>query len=102
MKLLKKKEDSEWEKDIVLLILQGIPIFGILILVILGALNLQHTSSKSQSDSDKGKVTAFQKTDTYSKFSPYANFITANFITAVFQNFQVIFGLCNFWLILFH
>ena len=61
MKLLKKKEDSEWEKDIVLLILQGIPIFGILILVILGALNYQHdilnTSSRSQSDSEKGKVT---------------------------------------------
>ena len=55
MKLLKKKEDSEWEKDIVLLIVQGIPIFGILILVILGALNVQHTSSKSQSDSDQGK-----------------------------------------------
>ena len=61
MKLLKKKEDSEWEKDVVLVILQGIPIFGILILVTLGALNYQHdifnTSSRSQSDSDKGKVT---------------------------------------------
>ena len=61
MKLLKKKEDSEWEKDVVLLILQGIPIFGILILVILGALNYQHdifnTSSRRQSDSDKGKET---------------------------------------------
>ena len=61
MKWLKKKEDSEWEKDIVLLILQGIPIFGILILVILGALNYQHdilnTGNRSQSDSDKGKVT---------------------------------------------
>ena len=59
MKLLKKNEDSEWEKDVVLLILQGIPIFGILILVILGALNVQHTSSKSQSDSDKGKVNPY-------------------------------------------
>ena len=61
MKLLKKKEDSEWEKDVVLLILQGIPIFGILILVILGALNYQNdifnTVSRRQSDSDKGKVT---------------------------------------------
>ena len=61
MKLLKKKEDSEWEKDIALLILQGIPIFGILILVILGALNYQNdifnTGSRRQSDSDKGKVT---------------------------------------------
>ena len=62
MKLLKKKEDSEWEKDIVLLILQGIPIFGILILVILGAQNYQNdifntSSSRRQSDSDKGKVT---------------------------------------------
>ena len=25
--------------------------------------------------------------DTYREFSPYANFITANFITAVFQNY---------------
>ena len=61
MKLLKKKEDSEWEKDVVLVILQGIPIFGILILVILGAQNYQNdifnTSSRRQSDSDKGKVT---------------------------------------------
>ena len=59
MKLLKKKEDSEWEKDVVLLILQGIPIFGILILVILGALNYQkdilNFGNRSQSDSDKGK-----------------------------------------------
>ena len=52
MKFLKKKEDSEWEKDIVLLILQAIPIFGILILVILGALNVRR-----QTDSDIGKVT---------------------------------------------
>ena len=60
MKLLKKNEDSEWEKDVVLLILQGIPIFGILILVILGALNYQHdiltTGSRRQSDANKGKV----------------------------------------------
>ena len=27
-------------------------------------------------------------------FLPYANFISANFITATFQNFQKIFGLC--------
>ena len=32
----------------------------------------------------------------YRGFSPYANFITANFITAIFQNFPKIFGLCNF------
>ena len=61
MKLLKKKEDSEWEKDVVLLILQGIPIFGILILVILGALNYEkdilNFDNRSQSDSDKGKET---------------------------------------------
>ena len=61
MKLLKKKEDSEWEKDVVLLILQGIPIFGILILVILGALNYEkdilNFGNRSQSDSDKGKET---------------------------------------------
>ena len=61
MKLLKKKDDPEWEKDVVLLILQGIPIFGILILVILGALNYQHdifdTGNRLQSNSDKGKVT---------------------------------------------
>ena len=57
MKFLKKKEDSEWEKDVVLLILQGIPIFGILILVMLGALNYQHDIlNRRQSDSDKGKV----------------------------------------------
>ena len=60
MKFLKKKEDSEWEKDVVLLILQGIPIFGILILVMLGALNYQHdilNRRQSDSDSEKGKVT---------------------------------------------
>ena len=63
MKLLKKNEESEWEKDVVLLILQGIPIFGILVLVILGALNYQNdilnfgNRSQSDSDSDKGKVT---------------------------------------------
>ena len=60
MKVLKKKEDSEWEKDIVLLILQGIPIFGILIVVTLGALNYQYdilnTDKRSQSDSDEGKA----------------------------------------------
>ena len=63
MKLLKKNEESEWEKDVVLLILQGIPIFGILVLVILGALNYQNdilnfgnrSQSDSDSDSDKGK-----------------------------------------------
>ena len=61
MKLLKKNEESEWEKDVVLLILQGIPIFGILVLVILGALNYQNdilnfgNRSQSDSDSDKGK-----------------------------------------------
>ena len=30
----------------------------------------------------------------YRDFSPYANFICANFITAIFQNFPKIFGLC--------
>ena len=64
MKFLKKKEDSEWEKDIVLLILQGIPIFGILILVTLGALNYQYdilnTGNRSQSDSGEGKSRVFQ------------------------------------------
>ena len=64
MKLLKKNEDSEWEKDVVLVILQGIPIFGILILVTLGALNYQHdifnTGYRSQSDSGEGKSRVFQ------------------------------------------
>ena len=32
----------------------------------------------------------------YRGFSPYGNFITANFITAIFQNFPKIFGLCLF------
>ena len=30
----------------------------------------------------------------YREFSSYANFICANFITAIFQNFPKIFGLC--------
>ena len=29
--------------------------------------------------------------------STFANFISANFITAIFQNFPKIFGLCIFW-----
>ena len=33
---------------------------------------------------------------------PYANFISANFITAVFQNFPKIFALCDFMSYLFH
>ena len=37
----------------------------------------------------------------YREFSPYANFITANFITAVFQNFPKIFALCVFRAIYF-
>ena len=37
----------------------------------------------------------------YRGFSPYANFITANFITAIFQNFPKIFGLCDFMYYLF-
>ena len=37
----------------------------------------------------------------YREFSPYANFISANFITAIFQNFPKIFGLCVFRAIYF-
>ena len=32
----------------------------------------------------------------YREFSPNANFITANFVTAVFQNFLNIFCYCDF------
>ena len=38
----------------------------------------------------------------YRGFSPYANFISANFIAAVFQNFLKLFGLCIFRAIHFH
>ena len=40
----------------------------------------------------------------YREFSSYANFICVNFITAIFQNFPKIFGLCVFiptWLMQF-
>ena len=37
----------------------------------------------------------------YREFSPNANFITADFVTAVFQNFPQIFALCEFWAIHF-
>ena len=33
--------------------------------------------------------------------SPYANFISANFITAIFENIPYIFALCEFWAIYF-
>ena len=38
-----------------------------------------------------------EKGNTYRELSPYANFISANFITAIFLNFPKIFGLCVFW-----
>ena len=40
----------------------------------------------------------------YREFLPYVNFISANFITAIFQNFPKIYGLCVFiptWLMRF-
>ena len=40
--------------------------------------------------------------DMYRESSPYKNFITANFITAIFQNFPEKFCWCIFWAILFH
>ena len=43
-------------------------------------------------------------TPKYREFSPYANFISENFISAIFQNFPKTFGLCNFipsWLMQF-
>ena len=38
----------------------------------------------------------------YREFSPNANFITAIFVTAVFQNFPEKFALCEFLGYLFH
>mgnify|MGYP001305147328 CR=1 FL=1 len=38
---------------------------------------------------------SIQMTLIYREFSPNANFITANFITAVFQNFPDIFCYCD-------
>ena len=40
-------------------------------------------------------TTSHSSLSTYKGFSPYANFITANFITAIFQNFPKILGLCT-------
>ena len=37
----------------------------------------------------------------YRGFSPYANFISANFITAILQNIPKIFALSEFWAIYF-
>ena len=37
----------------------------------------------------------------YRGSSPYSNFISANFITMIFQNFPKIFGLCVFRAIYF-
>ena len=39
----------------------------------------------SQGGNNRGVVSKYAKE--YREFSPYANFITANFITAVFQNY---------------
>ena len=33
----------------------------------------------------------------YRESLSYANFITANFITVIFQDFPEIFGYCDFW-----
>ena len=45
----------------------------------------------------KGPPNVFKYTPTnYRGFSSYANFISANFITAVYQNFPKIFALCVF------
>ena len=37
----------------------------------------------------------------YKGSSPYVNFISANFITAILQNIPELFGLCVFWVIYF-
>ena len=36
------------------------------------------------------KVLGFKKLCMYREFSPYANFITANFVAAVFQNYRIV------------
>ena len=46
-------------------------------------LNIKYVGRKRYKPQKK----AFKKLYTYRDFLPYANFITANFITAVFQNY---------------
>ena len=41
----------------------------------------------------KSKLLLQVNTTTYREFSPYANFISANFVTAIFQNIPYIFAL---------
>ena len=69
------------------------------------------TEVASMNEARFGCAVAAYQVSTYSRLlnkqhyrgsSPYANFISANFIIAIFQNFPVIFGLCDFCLILFH
>ena len=45
----------------------------------------------------KSKLLLQVNTTKYREFSPYANFISANFVTAIFQNIPYIFALSEFW-----
>ena len=48
---------------------------------------LPHGKSPSYVHSGARDVSKYQPILHYREFSPYANFITANFVTAVFQNY---------------